>query len=61
MRASKGTAVFLDTTIQIARVVHDVKIKQRIKERIDSYTLRVQAMSSNKSTRGDCFKKPNGA
>jgi hypothetical protein len=40
---STGTAVFLDTTIQIARVVHSEGTKQRIKETIKQYTLRASS------------------
>lgn len=42
-RQSTGTAIFLETTIQIARVVHSEGIKQRIKETISKYTLRVSS------------------
>ena len=41
---SRGTAVFLDTTIQIARLVHDKQIKERIKQRIAPYDLRVTSL-----------------
>ena len=37
----KGSAVFLDTTIQIARKIHSPPTKKRIAERIKSYDLTV--------------------
>jgi hypothetical protein len=36
-----GTAVFLDTSIQIARFVHGPETKRRIRERIDQYDLSI--------------------
>jgi hypothetical protein len=36
-----GNAIFLDTTIQIARVVHGPAIKQRIEARLREYTITV--------------------
>jgi hypothetical protein len=36
---AKGTAVFLDTSIQIARFIHSTKTKQRIEERIRQYDM----------------------
>lgn len=41
---SRGTAVFLDTSIQIARLVHDKQIRERIKQRIAPYDLRVTSL-----------------
>jgi len=41
MSLGKGTAAFLDTSIQIARVVHDAGVKARIKERTAPYNLLV--------------------
>jgi hypothetical protein len=38
---TNGTAVFLDTSIQIARIVHADEVKGRIKDSIDGYDLRV--------------------
>jgi hypothetical protein len=43
MRKSSGTAIFLDTTIQIARVVHSDESKQQIRDTIGRYTLRVSS------------------
>jgi hypothetical protein len=37
--AVKGNAIFLDTSIQIARVIHSPATKQRIKERIQKYSI----------------------
>ena len=41
---SRGTAIFLDTSIQIARIVHDKQTKERIKQRIAPYDLRVTSL-----------------
>ncbi len=41
---SRGTAIFLDTSIQIARFVHDKQIKERISQRIAPYDLRVTSL-----------------
>jgi hypothetical protein len=41
---NRGTAVFLDTSIQIARFVHDRQIKGRIRRRIAPYDLRVTSL-----------------
>ena len=41
---SRGTAIFLDTSIQIARLVHDRQIKECIKQRIAPYNLRVTSL-----------------
>ncbi len=41
---STGTAVFLDTSIQIARFVHSPGIKRRICERLQAYDLTVTSL-----------------
>jgi len=38
-----GTALFLDTSIQIARFVHSRETKDKINERIKQYTLVVSS------------------
>ena len=38
-----GSAIFLDTSIQIARIVHGPEIKQKIQERISEYDLPVSS------------------
>jgi hypothetical protein len=35
----KGTAIFLDTSIQIARVVHSTAAKRKIDERVTKYDI----------------------
>ena len=40
----KGTAVFLDTSIQIAQIVHADQVKARIKDRLAPYDLRVTGL-----------------
>jgi predicted nucleic acid-binding protein len=38
---TKGTAIFLDTSIQIARFIHSPEAKRRIDERIREFDLKV--------------------
>ncbi len=40
---SQGDAVFLDTSIQIARIIHSEEMKERIKDRISWYDLTVSS------------------
>jgi hypothetical protein len=56
---SRGTAVFLDTSIQIARFVHDKQIKDRISRRIAPYDLRVTSLVVRQEFRRRLLEEAN--